>query len=168
MNVRTPLVVAAVVTAAALTGCSSTATTGSAAPATTAPGTAGSPAAGGIAGGGSAKPAPGTHTPTTKPAGTHAPTGKPAASDGCTPSEATLLKALRTGKLVGVLAPTDTLTEITCYQGYALALTHPKEADNARAVFHYTGGAWHGIGGGTSDYCEGIVPAAVQPHLKHC
>ncbi|BCJ47466.1 hypothetical protein GCM10010168_18240 [Actinoplanes ianthinogenes] len=93
---------------------------------------------------------------------------KPAAGAGCTPSEATLLKALNSSDVGDALAPTDTLTDITCYQGYALAQTHPKQADNAEVVFHYTGGAWKAVSGGTSDYCDGFVPKAVRPHLKHC
>jgi hypothetical protein len=167
VNVRTPLVVAAV--AVALAGCSST-KTGSAAPtatasaagattSTTAPGPAtSSPAAGGSAAGSSAASVPSTLTST----------AKPAAGGSCTPSEATLLKALRSSKVGDALAPTDTLTDITCYQGYALGETHPKEADDAEVVFHYTGGAWHAVNGGTSGYCDGVVPAAVRPHLKHC
>jgi hypothetical protein len=149
VNVRTPLVIAAVA-AAALAGCSSTKTT-SAPPTTTAPTTgvtASSPAAGGTTAG--------------------SPATKPAADGSCTPSEATLLKALRSSKVNDALAPTDTLTDITCYQGYALGETHPKEADNAEVVFHYTDGAWHAVNGGTSGYCDGVVPAAVRPHLKHC
>lgn len=150
MNVRTPLIVAAV-TAAALTGCSSTRTTSSAAPVA-------SPTAGGTAAGSTAAPAPSIQTST----------AKPAAGGSCTPSEATLLKALRSSKVRDTLAPTDTLTDITCYQRYALGHTHPKEADNAVVVFHYTGGAWHAVNGGTGDFCDGIVPVAVRPHLKHC
>lgn len=165
MNVRTPLILAAVATAA-LAGCSSTTTTGTATPTstvpsagatTTAPGpTAGSTTAG-VTTARSSAPAPSTSPSTTKPA-----TGT------CPPSEATLLRALRSSKVSDALAPTDTLTGITCYRGYALGLTHPKQADNAEVVFHYTAGAWHAVNGGTSGYCDGVVPAAVRPHLKHC
>ena len=83
-------------------------------------------------------------------------------------SEATLLKALRSSKVAQSLAPADTLTGITCYEGYALGLTHPRQADNAEVVFHYAGGAWQAVNGGTAGYCDGVVPASVRPHLKHC
>jgi hypothetical protein len=164
VNIRTPLVIVAV--AAALAGCSSTKTTSSATPAATGATTsttasrpaASSPAVDGTAAGSSATPAPSTRTST----------GKPATGGSCTPSEATLLKVLRSSKVGDALAPTDTLTDITCYQGYALGETHPKEADNAEVVFHYTGGAWHAVNGGTSGYCDDVVPASVRPHLKHC
>ncbi|WP_433788726.1 hypothetical protein [Actinoplanes sp. CA-252034] len=152
----------AAVVAVALVGCSSTSTTttGSAAPATTAPGSAaGSPAAGGTPTAGSPA-APASATPKTS--------AKPSGGGDCTPSEATLLKALRSSKVGEDLAPTDTLTDITCYQGYALGLTHPKQADNAQVVFQYTGGAWQAVNGGTSGYCDDVVPAAVRPHLKNC
>ncbi|MEU4160800.1 hypothetical protein [Actinoplanes sp. NPDC026670] len=155
MNVRTPYIVIAMA-AVALTGCSSTTTTSSPAPATT---TATATSA-------AATTAP-TATSTSAPAPTSA-TTKPAAGDGCTPSEATLLKALRTSKINDALAPTETLTGITCYQGWALGLTHPKQADNAQVVFQYTGGKWKAVSGGTSGYCDGFVPADVQPHLKNC
>ncbi|MBO3744202.1 hypothetical protein [Actinoplanes flavus] len=154
--------------AAALTGCSSTQATSSATPASTVPAagatttapapTASSPTAGGTATESSAAPTSSTRNSTAKPT-----------SDGtCTPSETTLLKALRSSKIGDDLAPTDTLTDITCYQGYALAKTHPKEADNAEVVFHYTNGAWQAVNGGTSGYCDDIVPATVRPYLKHC
>jgi hypothetical protein len=167
VNARTPLIVAAVA-AAALTGCSSAQTTGSATPTSTAPAagatstapasTAGSPTAGGTAAEASAAPSTSTRNST----------AKPAADGSCPPSEATLLKALRSSKISDNLAPTDTLTDITCHQGYALGETHPKEADNAKVVFHYTDGAWQAVNGGTSGYCDDIVPAAVRPHLKDC
>ncbi|WIM93389.1 hypothetical protein ACTOB_005366 [Actinoplanes oblitus] len=176
MNVRTPLVVAAVA-AAALAGCSSTESGGSAAPAGTASAAgaastapsplASSPPAGGTAVGSSAAPVHSTRTAAAPVHSTRTATAKPAAG-GCPPSEATLLKALRSSKVGDALAPTDTLTDITCYQGYALGQTHPKQADDAEVVFHYTGGAWHAVNGGTSDYCDGVVPAAVRPHLEHC
>ncbi|MEV4280092.1 hypothetical protein [Actinoplanes xinjiangensis] len=167
MNARTSVIVVAVA-AAALTGCSNAQSTGGTAPtsavpaagaASTAPASAASsPAAGGTAAQSSAAPSTGTRTST----------AKPAADGTCPPSEATLLKALRSSKISDNLAPTDTLTDITCHEGYALGETHPKEADNAKVVFHYTDGAWQAVNGGTSGYCDGIVPAAVRPHLKDC
>jgi hypothetical protein len=140
--------------ALAVAGCSSATTT--AAPAPTATTTTASP---------TATTTGGTVTVTSAvPAGSVAPKG----GAGCPVSEATLLKALRSSAVSKFLAPTDTLTGITCYQGYALGLTHPRQADNAEVVFHYTGGAWHAVNGGTAGYCDGVVPAAVRPHLKHC
>ncbi|GIE82586.1 hypothetical protein Aph02nite_85360 [Actinoplanes philippinensis] len=120
--------------------------------------TTGSPAPAGATAASPVKPAPSTEA---------ASSAKPA-SDGCTPSEATLLKALRSSRIADDLAPTETLTDITCYQGYALGRTHPKEADDAQVVFKYTGGTWQAVNGGTSGYCDDVVPAAVRPHLENC
>jgi len=160
VNVRLPLVLAAV--AAALAGCSSTTTAGNGTPTSTvSAGGATTTTHGPTAGHATAGPSARVPSPRTS-------TAKPATGGACTPSEATLLKALRSSKVGDVLAPTDTLTDITCYQGYALGQTHPKQADNAEVVFHYTGGAWHAVNGGTAGYCDGVVPAAVRPHLKHC
>jgi hypothetical protein len=171
VNGRTLLIVTAV--AASVAGCSNMKTTSNADPtstvptaevATTAPGpatsspTTSAPAPDGTTAGSTATPAPVTRIST----------AKPDKSGTCTPSEATLLKALRSSKVGDALAPTSTLTDITCYHGYALGQTHPKEADDAEVVFHYTGGAWHAVSGGTDGYCDGFVPAAVRSSLKHC
>ena len=146
MNTRTPLVLAAAA-ALAVAGCSDADTT--AAPSTAAPSTA-------------------AESPTAPDESARPPTSEPPVGASCPASEATLLKAFRTSKVAEVLAPTDTLTDITCYRGYALGLTHPRQADNAEVVFHYTGGAWHAVNGGTAEYCDGVVPASVRPYLKRC
>lgn len=170
MHIRTPLVLAAT-TALAVAGCSSTGAT-TAAPATTAP-------AGPTSTTAPASTAPVTTPPAATAAGgptasaapvasTRSATVKPAGGTGCPVSEATLLRAFRDSEVAKSLAPTDTLTDITCYQGYALGLTHPRQVDNAEVVFHYTGGAWRAVNGGTSEYCDDVVPASVRPHLKHC
>lgn len=149
VNTRTPLVLAAAA-ALAVTGCSSAGATTTATPGPTTTTTT------------SAASSP-TPVASTRPS-----TAKPPAGTGCPVSEPTLLKALRTSEVAKSLAPTDTLTGITCYEGYALGLTHPRQADNAEVVFHYVGGSWHAVNGGTAGYCDGVVPASVRPHLKHC
>ncbi|MEV8506311.1 hypothetical protein AB0368_15960 [Actinoplanes sp. NPDC051475] len=152
VNTRTPLVLAAAaLTALVVTGCSS-----NDAP-TAAPATAATPAAGG------------TTAASVAPVASKRPTtAKPAGGTGCPVSEATLLRAFRESDVAKALAPTETLTGITCYKGFALGLTHPEKVDNAEVVFEYKGGAWHAVNGGTADYCDGIVPEAIRPHLKHC
>lgn len=166
MHIRTPLVLAATA-ALAVSGCSSTGAT-TATPATTAPASTTAPTTAPTT---TAPASTATGAPTvsaTPIAGTRSTTSKPAAGTSCPVSEATLLRALRGSEVAKSLAPTDTLTGITCYQGYALGLTHPSQADNAEVVFHYTGGAWRAVNGGTAEYCDGVVPASVRPHLKHC
>lgn len=153
MNTRTLLILA---TAAALagTGCSRAGT--ATATATPRPGTS-------TATGGTAAESPSAPVASTRPSASNPPAGT-----GCPASEATLLKALRKSKIAQDLAPTDTLTDITCYESYALGLTHPRQADNAAVVFRYTAGTWQAINGGTSGYCDDVVPASVRPHLKRC
>ncbi|GIE86569.1 hypothetical protein [Actinoplanes regularis] len=138
MNARTSLVLAAAAAAFAVAGCSST----------DAPTTAGGAT-------------PGSATGTAAPVAS----GGSAAGTGCPASEATLLKAFRSSDVAKSLAPTDTLSDINCYKGYAIGLTHPRDVDNAHVVFHYTGGGWQAINGGTGDYCETGVPADVRSHL---
>ncbi|MEV4641252.1 hypothetical protein AB0J80_28310 [Actinoplanes sp. NPDC049548] len=167
MNTRTPLVLAAAAAVLAVGACSSNDAT-KAAPATSA-----TPAPTATT---SASGAPASTSPTVEaPPSSAAPvtskrssTAEPVANKGCPASEKTLLRAFRTSKVAEALMPTETLTSITCYKGYALGLTHPEKADDARVVFHYEDGAWKAIGGGTAEYCDGVVPAAIRPHLKHC
>jgi hypothetical protein len=154
---RTSWILISGATVALAAGCAAPATTSAggaaSAPATTAPGT---PAA-------SATSAAPSATTTTAPR-----TAATAASVGCPVGATTLLAALPGTDVYADLAPTKTLTDVDCYAGYALALTHPTKADNATVVFRYTGGKWHPVNGGTSAYCDGVVPADVRKHLDGC
>ncbi len=156
MNARTPLVLAAAAFALAAAGCSSSDAT-AADPATAAPTTAATATAASATATAGASAAPVASQAAEPVAG-----GK-----GCPASEATLLKAFRDSDTAKHLLPTDTLTDINCYQGYAIAKTQPREGDKSHVVYHYAGGAWQVLDGGTGDYCETGVPADVRSHL-HC
>ncbi|SNS00668.1 hypothetical protein [Actinoplanes regularis] len=154
MNARTSLVLAAAAAAFAVAGCSSTSTT--AAPTTAAAATPTTAAATAEA---SATPVASEATSAVKPA---------AADKGCPVSEATLLKAFRGSDTAKALLPTETLSDIVCYQDYAIARTNPKsDIERPHVVYHFTGGAWKVLDGGTGDYCKTGVPADVRSHL-HC
>jgi hypothetical protein len=79
-----------------------------------------------------------------------------------------LLAALERSPVGRALESTKTLTDIECYRGYALALTHPKHADNAVVVYRYSAGSWRVVNGGTAGYCDGVVPTEVRKHLPDC
>jgi hypothetical protein len=94
------------------------------------------------------------------------------ASTGCPVTARVLLKNLRKSAAYqdGDVAATKKLTKVHCYQGYATALTHPKELDPLTVVFRY--GAvkknWKLINFGSSQVCDGVVPDKVKSHLTGC
>jgi hypothetical protein len=92
-------------------------------------------------------------------------------ASGCPVSARVLLRNLRKSKAYERdIAPTKRLTEIHCYHGYATAVTHPKELDSITVVFHYrtTRRTWKVINFGSSQVCDGVVPARVKSHLTGC
>jgi hypothetical protein len=93
----------------------------------------------------------------------------PAKSAGCPVSAATLLAALRAWPLYSSLEPTNQLTNVQCYQGYAMARTTVVHTDSAHVVFQYNSGSntWEVLDAGTEGFCA-KVPADVQPHLTGC
>lgn len=88
--------------------------------------------------------------------------------DGCPVDSRTLLAVLQSSAVYQQIAPTASLSDVTCYGGYALATTHPTGADSATVVFQYVRGAWTAVKAGTSGYCDGVVPDAIRPHLGRC
>ncbi|GAB1689154.1 hypothetical protein [Krasilnikovia sp. M28-CT-15] len=117
-----------------------------------------------------------TGTTPTKPApnGTHKPspskTVVTATGGDCPVTGAKLVTALYAdpSDIKNRLAKTATLSDVACYQGYAVGLTNPKEADRATVVFRYAGGAWHPIAAGTDRTCDQDVPRTVRTHLPLC
>jgi len=89
--------------------------------------------------------------------------------ESCPVTAATLLSALRAWPSYSDLEPTSQLTNVHCYQGYAMARTNGVHAGPARIVFHYHSGskAWRVLTAGTADLCT-HVPADVKPHLGGC
>ena len=153
MSLRTLSIVVVGGAALGLACCTQATDTTATAPGTTAPATAAPTAS-------SAAPPPA--------ASSNAAPSNAALGDDCRVDEATLLAALEHSPVGRALESTKTLTDIECYRGYALALTHPKHADNAVVVYRYSAGSWRAVNGGTAGYCDGVVPAAVRKHLPDC
>src|SRR5689334_10718688 len=89
--------------------------------------------------------------------------------DACPVSAAKLLSVLRAWPSYSSLEPTNTLTNVHCFQGYAMARTTGMHAGPARIVFQYHASrkAWSVLAAGTADLCT-QVPADVKPHLGGC
>ncbi|WP_238016116.1 hypothetical protein KZZ52_08305 [Dactylosporangium sp. AC04546] len=142
-------------TAIALAGCSSEEpSTSTAAPASTAPSSAAPSSA-----------APSSAAPSAPAAS--ASVGK----DGCPVDAATLKKAYEASKKVSEQVILGKgFAEISCYQGWATALTQPEQMDVAVVVFKYDTGkkSWTALVGGTDNPCRNLVPPTVQSKLKHC
>ena len=153
MSLRTLSIVVVGGAALGLACCTQATDTTATAPGTTAPATAAPTAS-------SAAPPPA--------ASSNAAPSNAALGDDCRVDEATLLAALEHSPVGRALESTKTLTDIECYRGYALALTHPKHADNAVVVYRYSAGSWQAVNGGTAEYCDGVVPAEVRKHLPDC
>lgn len=97
--------------------------------------------------------------------------GTAAAGGGCPVDAATLQKAFQDNpEIAGAILLGKGFKDISCYQGYATALTQPEAVDTAVVVFKYDAAkkSWKALRGGTDGVCAGNVPDAVRPHLKHC
>ena len=93
------------------------------------------------------------------------------AAGGCPVDAATLQKAFQANaEVAGNIILGKGFKDISCYQGYATALTQPENVDTATVVFKYDTGkkAWVALMGGTDNVCEANVPAAIRSQLKHC
>lgn len=92
------------------------------------------------------------------------------ADDHCPVGSSTLLAARkRNASIDDAILKTGSFSDIDCYQGYAMALSHPTtQGDTAWLVFRYSGGAWSAVNGGTADVCDGVVPADIRRHLENC
>jgi hypothetical protein len=89
--------------------------------------------------------------------------------DGCPVTAGTLLSTLRAWPSYTDLEPASQLTNVRCYQGYAMARTDGVHAGPARIVFQYhaSSKAWSVLTAGTADLCM-QVPADVKRHLGGC
>jgi hypothetical protein len=90
-------------------------------------------------------------------------------ADGCPVSAATLLSVLQAWPSYSSLEPTNQLTNVRCYKGYAMARTNGVHTGPARIVFQYhaSSTAWSVLTAGTADLCT-QVPADVKPQLGGC
>ncbi|GAA2605762.1 hypothetical protein GCM10010399_40990 [Dactylosporangium fulvum] len=94
-----------------------------------------------------------------------------AAAGGCPVDDATLRKAFQANaEVAGSIILGKGFKDISCYQGWATALTQPEQMDTAVVVFKYDSAkkSWAAVMGGTDNVCGANVPAAIQPHLKNC
>ncbi|GGM58724.1 hypothetical protein ACFFX1_51215 [Dactylosporangium sucinum] len=131
---------------------------------------AGSPAAAGP----TSAAAPSSDAPTSAAPSSAAPAASASASagkDGCPVDAATLKKAYEASKKVSeAVILGKGFAEISCYQGWATALTQPEQMDVAVVVFKYDTGkkSWTALAGGTDNPCRNLVPSTIQSKLKHC
>jgi hypothetical protein len=90
-------------------------------------------------------------------------------ADGCPVGAATLLSVLRAWPSYSSLEPTNQLTNVQCYHGYAMARTTGVHAGPARILFQYhaSSKAWSVLTAGTAGLCT-QVPADIKPHLGGC
>jgi hypothetical protein len=80
-------------------------------------------------------------------------------------TEADLRKAVTKQAGKGAAAEPK-LTNIVCYQGYAIATRPSNVADDENAVFKHDSGAWTMISSNTSDDICDNVPADVVKHFS--
>jgi hypothetical protein len=94
-----------------------------------------------------------------------------AAGGGCPVDAATLQKAFQANpEIAGAILLGKGFKDISCYQGWATALTQPEAMDTAVVLFRYDAAkrSWVAVTGGTDGVCQTGVPDGVRPHLKHC
>ncbi|GAA3204626.1 hypothetical protein ACFO1B_42230 [Dactylosporangium siamense] len=100
-----------------------------------------------------------------------APSSAAATGGGCPVDATALQKAFQANaEVAGAIILGKGFKDISCYQGYATALTQPEAMDTAVVVFKYDPAkkTWAALIGGTDNVCENTVPAAIRPNLKHC
>ncbi|MEV0132732.1 hypothetical protein AB0H83_30255 [Dactylosporangium sp. NPDC050688] len=93
------------------------------------------------------------------------------AGEGCPVDATTLQKAFQANaEVAGSILLGKGFKDISCYQGYATALTQPEAMDTAVVVFKYDAAkkTWAAVMGGTDNVCQANVPAEIRPHLKNC
>ena len=97
--------------------------------------------------------------------------GHTAANSGCPVDGATLFQALQGDSAVVQNLPQSLsgLNSVTCYQGYATALTTAPGADSVAVLFRYqaSAGTWSVVDYGSSMTCA-AVPPAILSHLPYC
>jgi hypothetical protein len=109
-----------------------------------------------------AVPAASPTTTAATAAASSAPTGPPGGT-ACPAAEADLLAAVNK-KAAGTSTATK-LTDIVCYQSYAIAVRPSTVADDELAVFKYDAGSWTMVASNTSDDVCTSVPADVVKHF---
>ena len=100
-----------------------------------------------------------------------APANSGVAGGGCPVDATTLQKAFQANaEVAGSILLGKGFKDISCYQGYATALTQPEAMDTAVVVFKYDAAkkTWAAVMGGTDGVCQANVPAEIRSHLKHC
>ncbi|MEV4517359.1 hypothetical protein AB0K00_51450 [Dactylosporangium sp. NPDC049525] len=93
------------------------------------------------------------------------------AGGGCPVDATTLQKAFQANaEVAGSIILGKGFKDISCYQGYATALTQPEAMDTAVVVFKYDTAkkTWAAVMGGTDGVCQANVPAEIRSHLKNC
>ncbi|MEV6929719.1 hypothetical protein AB0M46_35230 [Dactylosporangium sp. NPDC051485] len=158
MNTRIAMsaAVPALLLSAALAGCSDDTTDDSAAPPAQAPSSAAAAAS---------SNAPSSAAPSAKTS------AKTSAAAGCPVTAAVLEKAFKANaEVAGALVLGKGLTNVSCYQGWATAVTQPTNVDTAVVLFKYDTAkkAWAALIGGTDGVCRDTVPADVATHLAGC
>ncbi|GAA1513518.1 hypothetical protein GCM10009827_030130 [Dactylosporangium maewongense] len=119
----------------------------------------------------STAPAAGTSSAAAPSSAAPAASGSAATGGGCPVDAATLQKAFQANaEVAGAIILGKGFKDISCYQGYATALTQPEAMDTAVVVFKYDGTnkVWKALIGGTDNVCQDTVPASIRPKLKHC
>lgn len=100
-----------------------------------------------------------------------APASTGADGTGCPVESTTLQKAFQANaEVAGSVLLGKGFKDISCYQGYATALTQPEAMDTAVVVFKYDAAkkTWAAVMGGTDGVCQANVPAEIRSHLKNC
>jgi hypothetical protein len=93
------------------------------------------------------------------------------ATAGCPVTVAVLEKAFKASAAVaGAIVLGKGLKDISCYQGWATAVTQPTNLEAAVVLFKYDAAkkTWVAQSGGTDGVCREAVPQDVATHLKGC
>ncbi|MER7002660.1 hypothetical protein ABT297_06385 [Dactylosporangium sp. NPDC000555] len=97
--------------------------------------------------------------------------GSSAATAGCPVNAATLEKAFRANaKVASAVVLGKGLKDVSCYGGWATAVTQPTNLEPAVVLFKYDAAkkTWAALVGGTDGVCRDNVPADAATHLKGC
>ncbi|MER7281431.1 hypothetical protein ABT369_44045 [Dactylosporangium sp. NPDC000244] len=97
--------------------------------------------------------------------------GASGAASGCPVTAAVLQKAFQgNAEVAGALVLGKGLKDISCYAGWATAVTQPTNLDPAVVLFKYDAAkkTWAAVIGGTDGVCRETVPEDVATHLKGC
>ncbi|WP_432987037.1 hypothetical protein [Dactylosporangium sp. CA-233914] len=93
------------------------------------------------------------------------------AGSGCPVTAAALQKAFQANaEVASALVLGKGFKDISCYEGWATAVTQPTNLDAAVVLFKYDTAkkTWAAVIGGTDGVCRENVPADIATHLKGC